>query len=788
MKNRKYYLILSLLSFFIFILFYLVPLEPSLPSVNNLPISKRVSYTIAPMSSYRIWEEVNLYLPSVRVRPNDRMYFLIQLRERLDLRFGNRDELFFAEKRIAELERWGDSLSIAQWKNIFDSYSELITKYKEKKLLGTSQKQKLDQIIFLYQKINAHESKLGEIIHNASLLTKTKTELSNYIYTTINALKFTLIQNDNNDSLAYSLDSIILDKEFGTYSVGSNESIEINPENKVGIYNLKNPFVTSNFVFSTAFESDNESTLNRYLFDSYAPLIPNTTYLAKISHSGKYPANIVLNQGISSTESAELINQTIYPYEKMAVKTILFTTPKSREPFVWWPNVVIESKHILSPTQLDSLNIEVRPAYYKELKLTKTASSINYEPQVTMNKIGHNQYQINYKNTTKKQEDFIKNSLGFMWKTRDELKNNATIYNSFTYYLIVVSGISLFIFIFFNFIKSLVSFILKVCLKVCQWLRYFVLLAALLMIFFDVFFILETSDSFILQATFLWIISLIGFGVEARVNFVFALIYLILCPVFVIFQKELQAEKAAIWVYVMMIIGTIHSIIEAKKTETKSMDIKQYFQELMIPISPFLDFQKKYYPLLKEKIFSFIKKFINFKPRTISDHFKNLFFITLFSVLIGLFLLSVVKVIKLVVAIQKENYLKEQRSSLNPYIETVEPTIVYPATKVIIYGAGFNDDNNFKGFRLVRNGSPVRIDYQDRNKIIFTIPLDWPKGKSNIWIEKEIEWQGKKIIQKTEPVTIKFLKVTNVMGPDDNLYFEQMKYWKKETLELNGYN
>jgi hypothetical protein len=57
----------------------------------------------------------------------------------------------------------------------------------------------------------------------------------------------------------------------------------------------------------------------------------------------------------------------------------------------------------------------------------------------------------------------------------------------------------------------------------------------------------------------------------------------------------------------------------------------------------------------------------------------------------------------------------------------------------------------------------------------------------NVWVERPVQWNGETIIEKTKEQQIKLLPVTSWSAPDDDLYFEQMKKWKKETREINGY-
>jgi hypothetical protein len=126
------------------------------------------------------------------------------------------------------------------------------------------------------------------------------------------------------------------------------------------------------------------------------------------------------------------------------------------------------------------------------------------------------------------------------------------------------------------------------------------------------------------------------------------------------------------------------------------------------------------------------------------------------------------------------------RQLKNPRIAKIEPGLLYPATKVVLYGDSFGDNSN-TNYALMRNGVPINVDYWEDHKIIFTVPLDWKSGDMRIWIQRPIEWNAETIIEKSKPFTIKLLKVTSGFTPDDDLYFEEMKNWRKETKEINGY-
>lgn len=798
-KVRNYYFIISILSFSLFLFFYFFPLAPSLPFISSLPISKNKEYIIKPISSYRIWENTELYLPTVQTSPNDKKYWIVQLREKLDLKIHNFDELFFAEKRIAELVRWGNVLNQTQWEENLNMYNKFIRKYLHSKLLNLSEDQRSDQVVSLYQELNSHELKLRESVVNALFPLVTQKTLNNKIFDIINPLKLILVDNQENDDLKYSLVSIIKDKEFGTYSIDNDQVIEITPDNPIKTYTLKYPFTPLKFRFSTTLKPDPENFFNKYLFRTNYILKPGTTYLARIFFSGEHPFNVLLNQKINATESVQLINQTIYPYEKKTTKTIVFTTPESNTALIYWPNITIESKYAILWSRLDSFNITTQPVFDKELTLTKINAPTNYQPQVKINKIGQNQYRIYYKNTTRAQDNFIKASGGFIWKIHEDSENSFTVSIQFLPLFTYLAIFSFFIFIFFEFIKVFL-------LKICRFFRYPAFIISLTLIFIDIFFIPKSNDIFILFVLFFWTVFIIGFHAEARISFLFALVYLVICPVFILLQKEAVAEKSAIWAYMMLVAGTVQSIIEIKLNLENLQSPKQVFE--IILKNPFIMFittkllfaksivvkaQKKLLRIVSKlflNIYRFLDFIINLKPAN--------FFELMFSLLKGLLILILLiysgkiilnKVNNIYVEHKKKVIMENRKrlfASRQPRIDLMEPTLVYKATKVVIYGEGFGWD--VKKSQALIDGEKIDAVLWTDSKIIFRVPLHWKTGNHKIWIEKQIEWDGKKVTAKSKTFEIKILPITENLTEDDRLYFEQLKKLRKETLELNGYN
>lgn len=122
-----------------------------------------------------------------------------------------------------------------------------------------------------------------------------------------------------------------------------------------------------------------------------------------------------------------------------------------------------------------------------------------------------------------------------------------------------------------------------------------------------------------------------------------------------------------------------------------------------------------------------------------------------------------------------------------PRITKIKPKIVYYGTKVILtgrrFGWGGEINTNFKN----QEGN-IDITLWNDTKVIFTVPLHWKEGELDIWIQKPLEWDGKKMTIKSNLVKLRLIPRDDGWGKDDDEYFEQLKHLDKETLEINGYN
>lgn len=316
------------------------------------------------------------------------------------------------------------------------------------------------------------------------------------------------------------------------------------------------------------------------------------------------------------------------------------------------------------------------------------------------------------------------------------------------------------------------------------------LLFLFLYIFIDVFIIRKYSESVITLFIFLWILEVSANRLESRYSFALAFVLFMFCPFLLSVNIDWVAEKSALWAYMFLVMGTVHALIELRTEQSPRMSA--FFNTISMTTSHAVTRFKT------NRLTNYSSDIIRSALSVIS--YVDCFLIALAKKIMGVAFSSLRNFIKIITIfiicsiilimgfdlylIAKSNY---ERLMKNPGQPVIEPMLVYAGTKVILYGERFGDQSNNK-FALMRDGVRIRTDHWDDHKIIFTVPLDWKKpGEMKIWIEKPVEWNAETVIERTRPVVIKLLLVTDHFTSDDDLYFEQLKTWRKETKELNGY-
>lgn len=92
-----------------------------------------------------------------------------------------------------------------------------------------------------------------------------------------------------------------------------------------------------------------------------------------------------------------------------------------------------------------------------------------------------------------------------------------------------------------------------------------------LLILIDILFIQSKENSLTYMILVIWVITLLVYKSRVLSSFLFTIVFLLLTIFFILLNVELPAEKASIWAYLFLLVGTIHAIyiIRSHKMNTK---------------------------------------------------------------------------------------------------------------------------------------------------------------------------------------------------------------------------
>ena len=817
-------------------------------------------------------------LPTVQTKPGISLkYQLIQLIEKVDLKSKKFTPLFFADKRIAELMKWGKDFEYQIWENILNRYYNSVSF----SLSHLPISQPLGPLTEIYSHVLTHRNlisqKINEVYDNKQK--QLLVILTDNIFQSIEKRILKLLPLTSPDLITYSLNDILKNKDFGYFDVSVDSTNLLN-------FNLTNTnlVIDDQLFFISKFDQENNQLVfhnipltgnEKSISFHFKPinLTPSKTWEEKIPPIDKKPYQYILpvnnlpyatnyryqfeskiNQSAQlqleqqyATMEAELNpknKKVLYYYPTEKTDTLINYTQYSHYvPFAFKDQINVEnlrpniiqtwvkliSQKQLSLEEIKSLQFNIYPYVSPSITMTKIAPLANYVPKINLFQLPGQRYQLSLQNTTAQQEQFIFSSLGFGWKPSHSLSTAAVNLGFWPRpvlgYLLLFSLLSLFfygnyLFLKFkkpqqtNWVEKLFSYktydliiltikwpfklIWKVIKYVSINIRLFWLIISLLGILFDIFIFKKNSDFITLLLTITWILTMIGYRLEARTSFLFALFYLVLCPFLLILKLDFIAEKAAIWTYMMLVVGTIQSIIELKTNPTNLKDPFTVINKISLVLLLVLNYLKQKLLSLIFIVINFfvgiIKLFINTKPRTMLDILLNIVKVVLFFTIFffGLFILSkaVYSIGTNICQQYQKKVAQEKRErlwkSIIPTVDKIEPSLVYRGTKVVIYGRNFGWKNEPE-IKLYKDNKEIIPDEITDDKVVFSVPLDWSYGKQTFQIEKIVGWDGKDIKVQTDNFSVKIIPVTGTYTKDDEEYFRLLPSLSPETRKRNGY-
>jgi len=540
------------------------------------------------------------------------------------------------------------------------------------------------------------------------------------------------------------------------------------------------------------------------------------------------PKNKEVQYYYPTEKTDTLIDHYIYPhYVPFTIRDEIKV--ESLRPNIIQTQVKLTTQKQLTTEDIKTLRFNIYPYLSPIVTITKTAAFVNTVPKLNMIQQPDQKYQLSFQNTTTQQEQYIISSLGFGWKPSHSLSTDAVELGFWPRpilgYLLLFSLFTLFFYGSFLFLKIkkpqqtnwveklfsyetyrliilVIKWPFKTLWKVIKYVsintRLFWLLVSLIGILFDIFIFKKNSDFTTLLFTFTWILAMIGYQMEARTSFLFALFYLVLCPFLLIMKLDFIAEKAAIWTYMMLVVGTIQSVVELKTNMTNLRSPFTLTNKISPVLLVVLNYLRRKLTTLILIIINFfvriIKLIINTKPKSMFDVLLNVVKVVLFFTIFffGLFVIG-----KTIYSISSNFYHQYQKKvtqerrdrlwkSIIPTVDLVEPYLVYRGMKVVIYGRNFGWKNEPE-VKLFKNNIEIIPDEITDNQVVFTVPLDWSYGTQTFQIEKIVGWDGKDIKVETDSFSIKVIPVTGEYTKDDVEFFRLLPSLSPETRERNGY-
>lgn len=100
-------------------------------------------------------------------------------------------------------------------------------------------------------------------------------------------------------------------------------------------------------------------------------------------------------------------------------------------------------------------------------------------------------------------------------------------------------------------------------------------------LFIESVFVNNSNDIAVLILSTITLAIFLGYRLMSRVTFLFALLFLILTPIFLAFNNEFVAENFAMWAYLLMVIGIIQALIELKRGDKGLVNYDEFLRKAL---------------------------------------------------------------------------------------------------------------------------------------------------------------------------------------------------------------
>ena len=312
--------------------------------------------------------------------------------------------------------------------------------------------------------------------------------------------------------------------------------------------------------------------------------------------------------------------------------------------------------------------------------------------------------------------------------------------------------------------------------------RLIFLTITLIMLVFDFLDPRAYHDLYIVLFTIFWMITSISYKLNPKVNMYAACFFLFLIVVNRLASFIYMADKLGVWTIMFIayigMYSLIYDYITVERTDT--------FESFMMKVKQDIAYFEKYHSKILSKSLWFLHgtleksrywiiRIYGMREKTTRDWIVLWSKIAITGVIlsIGFFIFNKID-------------SKVNRFSFDPVVQKVEPSIIYPSTKVIIWGENFGWKEQ-EGSILQNQYGEVRTDVWTNTKIVFETPLSWPPGLLQFRIVKPSNYEGRHIYAVSKIFKIQLLPRGNEFTPMDDEFFRQLKDLDPETREINGY-
>lgn len=312
--------------------------------------------------------------------------------------------------------------------------------------------------------------------------------------------------------------------------------------------------------------------------------------------------------------------------------------------------------------------------------------------------------------------------------------------------------------------------------------RLLVLVITILMLIIDFIDPRAYHDLYVVAFTFFWMITSIAYKLNPKINMYMAAFFLFLIVVNRLASFIYLADKLGVWTIMFIayigIYSLVYDYIAIERTDTFEMFSKKVKQDIAY-------FEKYHNTILSkslwflhgalEKARYWIIRIYGMKNKTPRDWIALWIKIAITAIIlsIGFFIFKKVD-------------SKINRFSFDPVVNKVEPSIIYPSTKVIIWGDNFGWKEH-DGSILQNQYGEVQTEVWTNNKIIFEAPLSWPTGPMQFRIVKPSNYEGRHIYAASKIFNILLIPRGTEFTPIDDEFFKQLKDLDPETRRINGY-